>query len=201
MRRTWVAVLITVMGLMAVGAFAASSSGLAVGDKIQAFLVKNCDGGDPYCQVCKYGKRPKLIAVGELNDPAWVQDLKAIQTLHERYSNDGKGLAVFGVATVIKDGKAAPEANPEQALEKLKQIREENHLTFPLVIAENADALYKAQGKPNPGYQVFESYYKVTQSRTVMFGDSSNTVKFSAVLSGDGANQFSELETVVKKNL
>ena len=199
MRRTLIATL--VMGLLTVGVLATSASGLAVGDKIQAFLVKNCEGGDPYCQVCKYGKRPKLIVVGDLGDPAWIQDLKAAQVLHEKYSNDGKGLAVFGLAAVIKDGKASPESDPQQALEKLKQIGEANHLTFPLVIAENADAVYKAQGKPNPGYQIFESYYKVTQSRTVMFGDSSNTVKYSAVLSGDGVSQFSELETVVKKNL
>ena len=199
MRRTLIATL--VMGLLTVGAFATSSSGLAVGDKIQAFLVKNCDGGDPYCQVCKYGKRPKLISVGDLNDPAWIDDLKAIQLLHEKYSNDGKGLAVFGLAANITDGKAAPEADPQAALEKLKQIKEENHLTFPLVIAENADQVYKAQGKANPGYQIFETYYNVTQSRTVMFGDSSNTVKFSAVLSGDTQQQFAELETLVKKNL
>jgi len=199
MKRTLIATL--VMGLLTVGAFATSSSGLAVGAKIQAFLVKNCEGGDPYCQVCKYGKRPKLISVGDLNDPAWIQDLKAIQLLHEKYSNDGKGLAVFGLAASIKDGKAVPEADPQAALAKLKAIKEENHLTFPLVIAENADEMYKAQGKPNPGYQVFESYYNVTQSRTVMFGDSSNTVKFSAVLSGDTQQQFSELESLVKKNL
>ena len=61
-----------ILGFMTLGALASAPSGLAVGDKIEAFLVKNCDGGDPYCQVCKYGKRPKLISVGDLDDPVWI---------------------------------------------------------------------------------------------------------------------------------
>ena len=189
------------MGLLTLGTFASGSSGLAVGDKIAAFLVKNCEGGDAYCQVCKYGKRPKLISVGDLNDPGWIQDLKSIQTLHEKYSKDGKGLAVFALAASIQDGKATPVTDTEAALAKLKQIREENHLTFPLVIAQNADEIYKAQGKSNDGYKIFEDYYRVTESRTVMFGDSTNTVKFSAVFSADSAKQLTELESVVQKNL
>jgi hypothetical protein len=198
MKRALIATL--VMGLLTLGAVASSQSGLAVGDKIAAFLVKNCEGGDPYCQVCKYGKRPKLISVGDLSDPGWVQDLKAIQALNDKYSKDGKGLAVFGLAVEIKDGKASPVSDPAAALAKLKQIKEENKITFPLVIAENADAIYKAKGEKNPGYEVFENYYKVTQSRTVMFGDSQNNVKYSTVLT-DGSQQIKELESVVEKNL
>ena len=198
MKRALIAAL--VMGLLTLGAVASGQSGLAVGDKIAAFLVKNCEGGDAYCQVCKYGKRPKLITVGDLNDPGWIQDLKAIQALNEKYSKDGKGLAVFGLAADIKDGKASPVADPAAALTKLKQIKEENKITFPLVIAENADIVYKAQGKPNPGYEIFESYYKVTQSRTVMFGDGQNKVKYSAVMT-DGSQQMKELETALEKNL
>ena len=199
MKRALIATL--VMGLLTLGVIASSPSGLAVGEKIEAFLVKNCEGGDPYCQVCKYGKRPKLISVGDFSDPSWIQDLKTIQTLHEKYSKDGKGLAVFALAATIQGGKAAPVADPEAALAQLKQIREENHLTFPLVIAQNAEEIYKAQGKSNPGYQVFENYYKVSESRTLMFGDSSNTVKFNAVLSGDTQKQLTELESVLQKNL
>ncbi len=195
-------IILAVMGLVAGGAFASATSGLAVGEKIQAFLVKNCDGGDPYCQVCKYGKRPKLISVGDLEDPNWIQDLKAIQVLHEKYAKEGKGLAVFGLAATVRDGQASPVADPESALAKLKQIKDENHLTFPLVIAQNADEFYKAQNKPNPGYQIFEKYYKVTESRTVLFGDKSNTVKYSAVFASERqSKQLSELETVMRKNL
>ena len=104
-----------ILGLLTMGAATGAPSGLAVGEKIEAFLVQNCDGGDPYCQVCKYGKRPKLISVGDLDDPAWIQDLKAIQTLHERYSHGGKGLAVFGLAASIHDGRAMPVADTEAA--------------------------------------------------------------------------------------
>ena len=191
-----------ILGLLTVGAATGASSGLAVGEKIEAFLVKNCDGGDPYCQVCKYGKRPKLISVGDLDDPAWIQDLKAIQPLHEKYSQGGKGLAVFGVAATIRDSRAMPAADTDEALARLKEIKEENHLAFPLVIAENAEDIYKAQDKPNPGYAIFESYYNVTESRTVMFGDKRNTVKYNAVFSSDRqAEQISELEGVLKKNL
>lgn len=194
-------ILFAIAALLTLGAIASNQSGLAVGEKIEAFLVKNCDGGDPYCQVCKYGKRPKLITVGDLNDSEWIQDLKAIQALHEKYSQEGKGLAVFALAASIREGKAYPVENPQDALARLKTIREENHLTFPLVIAQNADEYYKAQGKTNSGYRIFENYYRVSQSRTLMFGDSSNTVQFSAVIGGDRQGQLSQLESVVKKSL
>lgn len=195
-----------VVGLMFVmlAAVAAASvkSGLGEGEKIQAFLVKSCDGGDPYCQVCKYGKRPKLISVGDLSDAAWIEDLKAIQKLHEKYSKDGKGLAVFGLAATVKDGKASPVSDPEAALAKLKEIKEKNGITFPLVIAQNADEIYKTKNQANPGYKIFENYYNVTTSRTVMFGDASNTVKFNAVLADDTeSKQLSDLEAVLQKNL
>ena len=191
-----------VAGLLVVGAAASTNSGLAVGEKIEAFLVKNCEGGDPYCQVCKYGKRPKLISVGDLDDPAWIEDLKAIQAIHEKYSGEGKGLAVFALAAAIQGGKAAPVADPPAALARLKEIKEKNGITFPLVIAQNADEVYKAQNKSNPGYQIFENYYNVTTSRTVMFGDGGNKVKFSAVLADDSqAKQLAELEAVLQKNL
>ncbi len=95
-----------------------------------------------------------------------------------------------------------PVTDIEAALEKLKQVKETNHLTFPLVIAQNADEIYKAQNKPNPGYEIFEKYYNVTESRTVMFGDKSNTVKYNAVFASDRqAEQLSELEGVLKNNL
>src|SRR2546422_5864949 len=102
------------------GAATGATSGLADGEKIEAFLVKNCDGGDPYCQVCKYGKRPKLISVGDLDDPAWIQDLKAIQTLHERYSHGGKGLAAFRLAPSIPEGRATPPTDIQAALRKVQ---------------------------------------------------------------------------------
>ena len=192
--------LFVIAALLTLGAYASTGSGLAVGEKIEAFLVKNCEGGDAFCQVCKYGKRPKLISVGDLNDPEWIQDLKSVQALHEKYSKDGKGLAVFGLAATFQGGKAMPVENPEAALAALKKIKEENGLTFPLVIAQNAEQVYKAQGKSNPGYKIFEDYYHVTTSRTMMFGDSSNTVKYSAVV-GDRTKQVSEVQALVEKSL
>lgn len=195
-------IVLATAALLTGGALATADSGLAVGEKIAAFLIKNCEGGDPYCQVCQYGKRPKLISVGDLEDPAWIQDLKQLQTLHDKYSKDGKGLAVFALAASIRDGQAHPVADPETALVKLKQIKDEHKVAFPLVIAQNAEEIYKAQNKDNPGYQIFEKYYHVTTSRTVMFGDRGNIVKYSAVFTDDRRpQQLSELETLVKKSL
>jgi hypothetical protein len=172
---------------------AATGSGLDVGDKITAFLVKNCEKDDVYCQVCQYGKRPKLITVGDLDDPAWIADLKAIQTFHEKYAKDGKGLGVFAVAASIREGKAQPVADPIATLEKLRKIKEENGLTFPLVIAQRPQ-----EAKSN--YAVFEDYYRITQSRTVIFGDPTNTVKFNAVLAdGTRDNQLAALDRTVQK--
>jgi hypothetical protein len=181
---------------VAVGSLtAAAGSGLDVGDKITAFLVKNCEKDDVYCQVCQYGKRPKLITVGDLDDPAWIADLKAIQTFHDKYAKDGKGLGVFAVAASIRDGRAHPVGDPVAALEKLRSIKKEHGLTFPLVIAQPP----KESGS---GYAVFEDYYKITQSRTVIFGDPSNTVKFNAVLAdGTRDNQLSALDRTVQKFL
>src|SRR5690349_23269895 len=40
------------------------ASGLALGQRFAAFEIINCDSGDQYCQVCKYGPSPKIMAVG-----------------------------------------------------------------------------------------------------------------------------------------
>ena len=191
-----------IAGLLAGGALAEVKSGLPVAGKIEAFLVKNCDGGDPYCQVCKYGKRPKLISVGDLEDPAWIQDLAALQKIHEEYSRDGKGLAVFALAAAFREGKAVPLADPDSALARLREIKEKNRLTFPLVIAQNADEVYRAKNKENPGYRIFEDHYAVTIGRTILFGDRANIVKFNAILTDDTRGErLAELESAVEKNL
>jgi hypothetical protein len=50
-----------------------ADSGLGVGGKFQAFDIVNCDSGDEYCQVCKFGGSPKIMAVGTIDDPEFQE--------------------------------------------------------------------------------------------------------------------------------
>ena len=49
-----------------------------VGDRLQAFIVQNCEDEAKYCQVCKFGGQPTIMAVGELGDASFEKD-RAVQ--------------------------------------------------------------------------------------------------------------------------
>jgi hypothetical protein len=164
-----------------------ADSGLGVGGKFQAFDIVNCDTGDEYCQVCKFGGSPKIMAVGTIDDPEFKNDLKNLDALVQKYGEDK--LKAFAVVTDIKDGKSTtPTADRDALIARAKALRSELGVKIPVVVPASKD------GAPNAD---FDDYYNVTKSRTVMFADGKNSVKYSAIAPQDLAALNTAIESVV----
>lgn len=163
-----------------------ADSGLGVGGKLSAFDIINCDTGDEYCQVCKYGSSPKIMAVGTPDDEAFRKDLQDLDAIVKKYGEDK--VKAFAVVTDIKDGKAPLPADAAAAQATAKKLKDELRITMPVVIPAAGD---------DGGNKVWTEYYNVTRSRTVMFADGRNKIHFSAV----GPEDWSGLDTALKKVL
>ena len=163
-----------------------AESGLGVGGKLSAFDILNPEAEKPYCQVCKYGPNPKLMAVGTANDEAFRKDLKDLDAIVKKYGADK--VKAFAVITDIDGGKATMPSDPEAAQAKAKALKAELGLDFPVVVpAPITDGA-------NP---VWERYYNITTSRTFMFSDGANEVKYSAVEPEDFAALGTAIEAVI----
>lgn len=164
-----------------------ADSGLGVGGKFKPFDIVNCDSGDQYCQVCKFGGSPKIMAVGTIDDPAFKTDLQNLDALVQKYGEDK--VKAFAVVTDIKDGKSTtPTADREALIAKAKALRTELGVKFPIVVPASE------AGAPN---KEFDDYYNVTRSRTLMFADGRNSVKYSAVAPTDLAALNTAIQEVV----
>lgn len=159
-----------------------ADSGLGVGGKLSAFQILNGESGEEYCQVCRFGSSPKLMAVGTAGDEAFKKDLKDLDAIVQKYAD--KGLKAFAVVTDIEGGKATTPSDTEAAKQKAKALKEELGLTIPVVVPAPEG------GGPN---KVWNEYYNITESRTVMFADGKNEVKWSGV----GPEDWSELNTAI----
>jgi hypothetical protein len=164
-----------------------ADSGLGVGGKFKPFDIINCDSGDKYCQVCKFGGSPKIMAVGSIDDPAFKDDIKNIDALVQKYGEDK--VKAFAVITDIKDGKSTTPTGDVAALQaKVKALKEELGVKIPLVVPA-------AEGdQPN---KEFDDYYNITKSRTVMFADGRNSVKYTAVAPADLAALNTAIQGVI----
>lgn len=164
-----------------------ADSGLGVGGKFKPFDIVNCDSGDQYCQVCKFGGSPKIMAVGTIDDPAFKTDLQNLDALVQKYGEDK--VKAFAVVTDIKDGKSTtPLADREALIAKVKALKSELGVKLPLVVPAAEGGVANA---------AFDDYYNVTKSRTLMFADGRNSVKYSAVAPSDLAELNKAIESVV----
>lgn len=163
------------------------ASGLDLDMRFAAFDIINCDSGDQYCQVCKYGPSPKIMAVGTIDDVAFKQDLKDLDALVKKYGDDK--VKAFAVIADAKDGAlVTPTGNKDELQAKAKALKEELGLSFPIVLpAPNGEDLNGT----------FEDHYKITASRTIMFADGKNKVKYSAVAATDTAALDEAIKAVV----
>jgi len=161
-----------------------ADSGLGVGGRLSAFQILNCEDGEEYCQVCRYGSNPKLMAVGTADDEAFRKDLKDLDAIVKKYGADK--VKAFAVITDIEDGKAITPKDPEATKEKAKALKAELGVDFPIVVPAPED------GGKN---ETWEDYYNITKSRTVMFSDGKNEVLYSAVEPED----FADLGTAIEK--
>lgn len=160
-----------------------ASSGLAEDGALVPFEIVNCEDGDAYCQICRFGRSPKLMAVGTVDDPAFLEDLKDLDAIAQKYGSDKLG--AFAVITEIEGGKATTPKDVEEAKQRANDLREKLALRMPVVV-------------PAPGddgtNRAWDEYYNITRSRTVMFADGRNTVRYSAV----GPDDFSELNEAIE---
>ena len=164
-----------------------ADSGLGVGGKFKPFDIVNCDSGEQYCQVCKFGGSPKIMAVGTIDDPEFRTDLQNLDALVQKYGEDK--VKAFAVVTDIKDGKSTtPLAEREALIAKIKALKTELGVKLPIVVPA-------AEG--GAANKEFDDYYNVTKSRTVMFADGRNSVKYSAVAPKDLAELNTAIQSVV----
>lgn len=163
------------------------ASGLDVGQKFAAFDIINCESGDKYCQVCKYGPNPKIMAVGTIDDEDFKQDLKDLDALVKKFGDDK--LKAFAVIADASDaGLVTPVDTAEEIQAKADALRKELGLSMPVVIPA-------PKGEDKNG--IFEEHYKVSKSRTIMFADGKNQVRYSEVAPADKA----KLESTIKEVL
>ncbi len=148
-----------------------AASGLDLGMRFAAFDIVNCDSGDKYCQVCKFGGSPKIMAVGTIDDEQFKKDLQDLDAIVAKYGDDK--VKAFAVIAESKDGAlVTPLASKDDLQARAKALKEELGINMPIVVPA-------AEGDAVNG--VFEDHYQIKQSRTIMFADGKNEVKYTAV--------------------
>ena len=157
-----------------------------VGDTLKAFIVTNCETGDRYCQVCAYGGRPTIMAVGDIDDAAFEQDLAQIQGLVA--ANGDKELTAFALYGKIEGGKFAAVADEAAAQKKLAALTKKLGLTFPVTLAPKA--LTEKEAKD---YTPFTDAYEISKSRTVMLAGAGNDIRYAETMSADAKAQHAAL--------
>ncbi|HVI03801.1 MAG TPA: hypothetical protein VM869_34145 [Enhygromyxa sp.] len=163
------------------------ASGLDLDMRFAAFEIINCDSGDKYCQVCKYGPTPKIMAVGTIDDAGFKQDLKDLDALVKKYGDDK--VKAFAVIADARDGAlVTPIGNKDTLQAQAKALKEELGLSFPVVLPA-------PEGEAPNG--VFEDHYQIKQSRTIMFADGKNQVKYSEVAPADKNGLDAAIKAVV----
>jgi hypothetical protein len=161
-----------------------ADSGLGKDGKLTAFDIVNCESGEQYCQVCRFGGSPKLMAVGSLDDAAFHEDLKDLDAIVKKYGEDK--VKAFAVVTEIVDGKGTTPKDVEAAKQKASELKQKLAISFPVVVP--------APGEGG-GNREWDEYYNITKSRTVMFADGRNTVHWQAV----GPEDWSGLNEAIKR--
>jgi hypothetical protein len=163
-----------------------ADSGLGKDGKLTAFDIINCESGERYCQVCRYGSSPKLMAVGSLDDAAFHEDLKDLDAIVKKYGEER--VKAFAVITEIVDGKGRTPKDVAALRERTEALRKRLAIAFPLVVpAPDEDGSNRE----------WDEYYNITRSRTVMFADGRNTVQWSGV----GPDDWSGLNEAIKRAL
>jgi hypothetical protein len=124
------------------------------------------------------------MAVGTIDDEGFKQDLKQLDAMVAKYGEDK--LKAFAVIASNDNGKlGTPVGNKDELQAKAKALRTELGITIPVVIPA------PEAGGPNG---VWEDHYQIKQSRTIMFADGRNLVKYSAVAPSD----YTSLDEAIK---
>jgi hypothetical protein len=198
MRRTFPVTALTLVGAVALSVAACRESIAkvrGVGDKMSAFIVQNCETAEKYCQVCQYGGKPKIMAIGDIDDKAFEQDLVRIQKVLD--SGKEEGLVAFAVVGKVANQGFQPLADEKGAMAKLDEMKKRLGLTFPVVIVPKE--MSEGQKK---NYAPFNAAYEIAGSRQVFFAGADNKILFAEVIQADKADaQFKTLAETVTNTL
>ncbi len=163
-----------------------ADSGLGKDGKLTAFDIVNCESGEQYCQVCRFGGSPKLMAVGSLDDAQFHEDLKDLDAIVKKYGDEVKA---FAVVTEIVDGKGVTPKDVAGMQAQANALRQKLEISIPVVVpAPDEDGSNRE----------WDQYYNITKSRTVMFADGHNTVQYSAVGPADWSGLNEAIKGVVE---
>ena len=164
------------------------ASGLDLDMRFAAFDIINCDSGDKYCQVCKFGPSPKIMAVGTIDDADFKQDLKDLDALVKKYGDDK--IKAFAVIADAKDGAlVTPIGNKDALQAQAKALKEELGLSFPVVLpAPEGEAVngvfeeYKQDGRYDKTYEKWVGQYTDTEPEppTISVDEAVDLVKQNA---------------------
>ena len=167
-----------------------------VGDRLEAFIIKNCSSGERYCQVCAYSGKPKLVLFQDLASPNLEQSLKKLQQLAA--TSKDKGLATFALIGDFSSGELGPPKDEAKAAQQLKALSETLALTYPVTIVprELSDSEKKS-------YRTFSDAYDVPTPGTIFLSDAKNRIVVKDVLRFDesATAQLSKLEAEIPKVL
>lgn len=166
-----------------------------IGDELKPFIVKNSDTGQQYCQVCAFAGKPTLMAVGDVGDAAFEQDLLRIQKIIT--ANKEKSVAAFALVAKVDGTKVTSADNEKELQEKLKATKQRLGLTFPVVLL--ASKLSESDAK---NYAKFSDSYEVMGSRTILLAGANQKIVYADKIDTSRADeQFKSLEETIKKTL
>jgi hypothetical protein len=166
-----------------------------VGDALKAFIMKNCETGQQYCQVCAYSGKPLVMAVADHTDQTFEQDLVRLQKLVDRHAD--KGLKAFAIIGRLEDGKLTTPDREEEISAKLKEARARLGLTIPVGVLPR-----KGTSSEQRGFADFADSYEIAASRMVLFATAENRIVFADTIRSDRADeQFRALEAAIAKAL
>ena len=164
-----------------------------VGDTLRAFIIQDCMSGQKYCQVCAYSGKPTIMAIGDVNDDNFIDDLDAIQKVVS--SSASKGLTAFALVGSFKGEEFGKLGGDKKSVEKLKNVVDARKLSFPVVVLP--DEMSDAQ-KQN--YASYASAYDIKQSRTVLYAGADNKIKFAEVITNTSSSaQFKKLNQMLSQ--
>lgn len=198
MKTTSMTALLSAAGLVALAAGStackeAQAKTQGVGDSLRAFVIKNCEDGKRYCQVCAYGGRPTIMTIADLDDEGVEKDLAKIEELVAKHKD--KGLTAFALFGHIDGGKFTPVSDDDAATKKLAEMKKRLDLSFPLTIVPS-----QLTEKEKKSYMPFDAQYAVGKSRTLFAAATDNEVFFADVMTGADA-QYDKLAASLKEHL
>lgn len=144
-------------------------SGLAVGDKLEAFETFDSASGETSCQLCEYEATPKIIVAGTLDDPEFQEDIKDVDAIVAKWGRDR--VKAFAVVAMPRDGRlSAPDEVDQELATRVQRLRKLLDVGIPIVIPTAEDGSESS---------VWEDHYNVTRSRTLIFADERDEVQYS----------------------